>query len=89
MHVDSRTGRRLKIVRESTAPSATNGTRIAVGKGAVWWNPTYGTIWRLDRTGKVVRAIRVTPRYAFSGDAAPLGIAAGAGGVWTTVTIGP
>ena len=40
-------------------------------------------------TDKIVGAIQVIRRPLVFSDFGPLGIAAGAGAVWTTVTIGP
>jgi DNA-binding beta-propeller fold protein YncE len=89
MHVDTRPGHAWKPIPEPLASSTTIGTRLAVGDGAVWWNNTSGTIWRVDpRTDEIVRSIRVTRPAVFSGDVAPQGIATGPGSVWVTVTIG-
>jgi hypothetical protein len=89
-HVDTGRWRLSKLIHEPSVFSDTPLTRLAVGDDAVWWNGNAGTIWRVDpRTGKIVHAIHVTKNPTFPGDSAPLGIAAGAGAVWTTVTIGP
>jgi streptogramin lyase len=90
VRVDTRARRVLKTIPAPDASTSTLQTRLAVGEGSVWWNTTSGTIWRIDpKTYGIVRAIRVTPAPAFPPDFTPLGIAAGAGGVWVTVTIGP
>jgi serine/threonine protein kinase len=91
VHVDARARRLLKTIQEPpTSSSSTMLTRLAVGDHAVWWNGSSGAIWRIDpKTSRIVRTIHVTPPAAFPPDFTPLGIAAGAGAVWVTVTIGP
>jgi YVTN family beta-propeller protein len=90
VHVDPRGRRLLKTIPAPDASTSTMQTRLAVGESAVWWNTTSGTIWRVDpKTDRIVRAVRVIRPPAFTTDPSPLGIAAGAGAVWVTVTIGP
>jgi streptogramin lyase len=64
---------------------------LAVGEGAVWWNGgNSGTVWRVDpKTRKIDATVRVTPPLESFSDFVPFGIAAGAGGVWVTVTVAP
>jgi hypothetical protein len=89
VHVDTHHWRLSKPIQEPTAASDTPLTRLAVGDDAVWWNGA-GTIWRVDpKTGRIVHSIHVTRPSTFPGDSTPLGIATGAGAVWTAVTIGP
>jgi serine/threonine-protein kinase len=66
-------------------------SRLAVDRRAVWWiGADSGNVWRVDpRTGKIVSTVRLTPPYHSPGDFLPFGIAAGAGGVWVTVTTAP
>jgi streptogramin lyase len=86
--------RTLRTTKTITAPesygSSLNST-LAVDDGAVWWNGAdAGTIWRVDsKTGEIVSSIRLTAPYEDVSDFEPLGIAAGAGGVWVTVSITP
>jgi tRNA A-37 threonylcarbamoyl transferase component Bud32/glutamine cyclotransferase len=64
---------------------------VTFGDGAVWWNGAdSGTVWRLEpRTGRIVSTIDIAPPWVAAGDFEPVGIAAGAGGVWVTVTVPP
>jgi streptogramin lyase/predicted Ser/Thr protein kinase len=64
---------------------------LAAGDGALWWNgANSGLVWRLDpRTLKIDSTIRLTPPLQSFSDFQPVGIAAGAGGVWVTVRVAP
>jgi streptogramin lyase len=89
--VDPRTLRLKKTIPLPTSSSQSELTHVAVGEDAVWWNGVdAGAIWRLDpRTGNIVSKIPIIPPIQISTETEPLGIAAGAGGVWVTMTIGP
>jgi serine/threonine-protein kinase len=67
---------------------------LAIGSGAVWWSGVdTGTIWRLDpHSLRIVKTIRISPPVNRQ-DALrplelfePLGTAAGAGGVWVSIS---
>jgi len=91
VRVDPRT---LRVTKRFLMPRGeTSGTmtRVAVGRGAVWWDGAdNGHVWRIDpETGKIVSAVRVTPGLAATTDILPVSLAAGADGVWVTVGFGP
>jgi YVTN family beta-propeller protein len=87
----------LRVKRTIRSPVVRGGqneseaSRVALASGAVWWiGGDSGIVWRVDpHTGKIVSTIRLTPPVDSFGDFEPFGIAAGAGGVWVTVTTAP
>jgi YVTN family beta-propeller protein len=94
MGIDPLTLRVKSTTRSPIARGAQNeseASRLAVGRGAVWWiGGDSGIVWRVDpHTGKIVSTTRLTPPVDSFGDFEPFGIAAGAGGVWVTVTTPP
>ena len=94
VRIDPRT---LRVTRTVFAPHARTPqkmpsySRVALGDGTVWWNGVdSGSVSRVDpRTGRIVSTIRLTPKVSSFADVEPLGITAGAGAVWVTVTLGP
>jgi sugar lactone lactonase YvrE len=91
VRVDPQTLRVQRTVRAPAGPSSSTLTHLALGPGAVWWSGSdAGTVWRVDPTrGRIVATIRVTRALTTFSDSVPLGIAAGAGAVWVTVTLTP
>jgi YVTN family beta-propeller protein len=94
VQIDPLTLRVKRTIPSPIAPGAQNqseASRVALDSGAVWWiGADSGYVWRVDpRTGKIVSTIRLTPPVDSFGDFEPFGIAAGAGGVWVTVTTPP
>jgi hypothetical protein len=57
----------------------------------VWWNgANSGLVWRVDpRTRTIASTTRITPPLESFSDFEPIGIAAGEGGVWVTVSVAP
>jgi streptogramin lyase len=92
VRIDPRT---LRVTGSVPAPkvqgSGDQSGALAVGEGAVWWNgANSGTVWRVNpKTQKIDATARITPPLESFSDFLPFGIAAGAGGVWVTVTIAP
>jgi tRNA A-37 threonylcarbamoyl transferase component Bud32/streptogramin lyase len=85
LRIDPRT---LSVTRIRAACACLD---VARAGGSMWWNGMRsGTIVEIDpRSGRAVSTIRVTPdgpRAALLGSAASASIAAGAGGVWATVS---
>jgi serine/threonine-protein kinase len=85
----------LRVTDTIEAPNAKGaddqaGT-LAVGEGGVWSNgANSGLVWRIDpetRTGE--STIEITPPLESFGDFQPIGVAAGAGGAWVTVSVAP
>ena len=94
LEIDPQSLRVKKTIPSPIAPGAQNeseASRIAVGRGAVWWiGGDSGMVWRVDpRTGKIVSRTRLTPPVDSFGDFEPFGLAVGPGGVWVTVTTAP
>jgi streptogramin lyase len=94
LQIDPESLRVKTTIRSPIARGAQNeseASRIAVGRGAVWWiGGDSGIIWRVDpRTGKIVSSTRLTPPVDSFGDFEPFGLAVGNGGVWVTVTTAP
>ena len=73
------------------AGSTATLTRVAVGRGAVWWDGADdGTVWRIGpRSGDITDAIRVTQGLRATADVLPLALTADADAVWVTVSYGP
>jgi hypothetical protein len=91
VRIDPRT---LRVTKTTTAPipyGSSLFSSLALDDGELWWNGAdSGTIWRVDpRTGRVASGIRLTPPVEAFLAIQPVGIAAGAGGVWVTVSIQP
>jgi hypothetical protein len=94
LEIDPESLRVERTIRSPTVPGAQNeseASRIAIGRGAVWWiGGDSGIVWRVDpQRSKIVSTIRLTPPVDSFGDFEPFGLAAGAEGVWVTVTTAP
>jgi streptogramin lyase len=90
VRIDPRTLHRTRTISMPSGYLSGTLTRVAVGRGAVWWSGAdAGTVWRVDpQTNKIVSTIRVTPT-AGTLQVEPVMLSTGAGAVWVTVTYGP
>src|SRR5262245_60555296 len=94
LEIDPKSLRVKKTIPSPITQGAQNeseASRIAVGRGAVWWiGGDSGIVWRVDPgAGKIVSSTRLKPPVESFSDFEPFDLAMTSEGVWVTVTSGP